>query len=727
MKKTLIVLIAMVFAVTMAFSQNPPANLTGTFDEETSTVSMTWDAPAIPGEEFEILYDDGVQENGLYYNANGEVGAAMFVRMDPPAGCQILDISCYVYTADGAYLLNDIWFMIYDEGLTEDELGTSLYTGAEFTPVDSDVDGWNVEDVSAEDLNVTGSFWVGVAYTNPADPPDAGPLMGMDGTAPIDPNSYIGSPPYDVLTPLGDVGFNYDFMIRSTVLLDNGVVLTIDNQPVEVSYANLNIMPNRGRTPVPASVTLSNEPSYRTTPIEELDDLVEYIVYRDDVDIAHPADPMYDDVVPGYGNYEWYVTALWDPEGESEATNSLFLNWPDPDNFFWTEDFEDGYDGWTIEDVNGGGGTWVLEEVNDLGWLTPNYMFMDADDEGAGSEDILTSPSVDCSGRSNVILYFDFYFQVYIEEYGHVEVSNDGGITWHNVITIGESIQGTYQLDISEWADGQPDVMVRFHYDDTLENWGWYWGVDNVQFYGDMAGGPLVLTATPVVDPVIVGPGPDSFQWDAFVQNVSGGIYTFDAWTMLTLPPPWGIEFGPLDLFSGITLPDGMALAVSPFQAVPGIAPPGMYTYHARVGDFIGGVIDAEDTFPFEVLGAPGAVGEFTDGAGWVLTEWFDELDELNAPDVSANIPSEYVLHEAYPNPFNPTTSIAISLPEMANLKVTVVNTLGQQVAEVANGHYAQGYYNFTFDARDLASGIYFVQAVVPGKLNDMRKLVLLR
>ena len=66
-------------------------------------------------------------------------------------------------------------------------------------------------------------------------------------------------------------------------------------------------------------------------------------------------------------------------------------------------------------------------------------------------------------------------------------------------------------------------------------------------------------------------------------------------------------------------------------------------------------------------------------------------------------------------------------MPESADLTVTVVNTLGQQVAELAHGDFTAGQHTFTFDGSSLASGIYFVHATVPGELNAVQKIVLMK
>ncbi|HEY3296690.1 MAG TPA: T9SS type A sorting domain-containing protein [bacterium] len=90
-------------------------------------------------------------------------------------------------------------------------------------------------------------------------------------------------------------------------------------------------------------------------------------------------------------------------------------------------------------------------------------------------------------------------------------------------------------------------------------------------------------------------------------------------------------------------------------------------------------------------------------------------------------LPSEYSIVSSYPNPFNPTTTIRIGLPEASTLKVVVFNTLGEQVMTLVNGRMAAGYHNVGFDAHMLSSGMYFISAKVDGKMNQIKRVVLLR
>ncbi len=94
---------------------------------------------------------------------------------------------------------------------------------------------------------------------------------------------------------------------------------------------------------------------------------------------------------------------------------------------------------------------------------------------------------------------------------------------------------------------------------------------------------------------------------------------------------------------------------------------------------------------------------------------------------VQAPTPSEYVLHSAYPNPFNPSTIIAVGLPNSAELTVKVYNVMGREVATLANGRYQEGFHAFQFDASGLASGLYFVQATVPGEMHEVQKIMLVK
>ncbi|MCH9007450.1 amidohydrolase family protein [candidate division KSB1 bacterium] len=73
-------------------------------------------------------------------------------------------------------------------------------------------------------------------------------------------------------------------------------------------------------------------------------------------------------------------------------------------------------------------------------------------------------------------------------------------------------------------------------------------------------------------------------------------------------------------------------------------------------------------------------------------------------------IPETPVLTQNYPNPFNPATQIQFDLPAASDIRLTVFDLLGRQVQVLAEGHYPAGMHAVTFDATDLASGLYLYE-----------------
>ena len=70
-------------------------------------------------------------------------------------------------------------------------------------------------------------------------------------------------------------------------------------------------------------------------------------------------------------------------------------------------------------------------------------------------------------------------------------------------------------------------------------------------------------------------------------------------------------------------------------------------------------------------------------------------------------IPEEYELSQNYPNPFNPTTTIKFSVPQASNVKVTVFDAIGREVAVLVNEQMNAGSYNVDWNAGNITSGIY--------------------
>ena len=78
------------------------------------------------------------------------------------------------------------------------------------------------------------------------------------------------------------------------------------------------------------------------------------------------------------------------------------------------------------------------------------------------------------------------------------------------------------------------------------------------------------------------------------------------------------------------------------------------------------------------------------------------------AEGTSAAVPEDFVLEAAYPNPFNPQTTIGYALPRAADVRLAVYDVLGRQVALLAEGFRPAGRHEAVFDGAGLASGLYF-------------------
>lgn len=85
-----------------------------------------------------------------------------------------------------------------------------------------------------------------------------------------------------------------------------------------------------------------------------------------------------------------------------------------------------------------------------------------------------------------------------------------------------------------------------------------------------------------------------------------------------------------------------------------------------------------------------------------------------------------YRLNEAYPNPFNPTTTIRYALPNRSYVSLVVLNSLGQQVSALVHGERDAGNHEVTFDGTHLPSGVYFYRLLARDFM-ETRALLLIR
>jgi hypothetical protein len=93
----------------------------------------------------------------------------------------------------------------------------------------------------------------------------------------------------------------------------------------------------------------------------------------------------------------------------------------------------------------------------------------------------------------------------------------------------------------------------------------------------------------------------------------------------------------------------------------------------------------------------------------------------------------EYAVAQAYPNPFNPSTTIQYQLPSDSRVTLKIYNLFGQVVATLTDGVVSAGYKSVEWNASTFASGIYFYRLEATSVANpsktftSVKKMVLIK
>ena len=115
------------------------------------------------------------------------------------------------------------------------------------------------------------------------------------------------------------------------------------------------------------------------------------------------------------------------------------------------------------------------------------------------------------------------------------------------------------------------------------------------------------------------------------------------------------------------------------------------------------------------------------EGAG-EITIPSEERFVLNKETV---IPSTFTLHQNFPNPFNPTTTLRYDLPSDAFVTLSIYDMLGREITKLVNTTQQGGFKSIQWDATDsmgrpVSAGVYLYQ-IEAGDFVQTRKMVLLK
>ncbi len=92
----------------------------------------------------------------------------------------------------------------------------------------------------------------------------------------------------------------------------------------------------------------------------------------------------------------------------------------------------------------------------------------------------------------------------------------------------------------------------------------------------------------------------------------------------------------------------------------------------------------------------------------------------------SQYLPTEYLLYQNFPNPFNPETSIKYALPTDGHIKLKLFDILGNEVLTLFEGEESAGVHTRAFNLSGFASGVYFYRLETSGT-NLLKKMILMR
>ena len=115
-----------------------------------------------------------------------------------------------------------------------------------------------------------------------------------------------------------------------------------------------------------------------------------------------------------------------------------------------------------------------------------------------------------------------------------------------------------------------------------------------------------------------------------------------------------------------------------------------------------------------------------------MVSLFFTNSSDITAIPDNDELPTNYRLFQNYPNPFNPATIIRYAIPPEAeissarNVTLTIYDLLGNEIVTLVNKVQSSGYYEITWNALNVPSGVYFC-LLKAGNFSESKKLILLK
>ena len=106
-------------------------------------------------------------------------------------------------------------------------------------------------------------------------------------------------------------------------------------------------------------------------------------------------------------------------------------------------------------------------------------------------------------------------------------------------------------------------------------------------------------------------------------------------------------------------------------------------------------------------------------------------LPEVVVDDPNQGLPDKFALAQNYPNPFNPTTTIRYAIRDRSKVRLTIYNSLGQEIRMLVNEIQGSGYKQINWDGKDsrgnaVSSGLYLYR-LQAGDFIQTKKMLLMK
>jgi hypothetical protein len=107
-----------------------------------------------------------------------------------------------------------------------------------------------------------------------------------------------------------------------------------------------------------------------------------------------------------------------------------------------------------------------------------------------------------------------------------------------------------------------------------------------------------------------------------------------------------------------------------------------------------------------------------------IETTWHDL--SMSVINITELLPDDFSLDRAYPNPFNPVTTLSFAIPIDSEVYLSIYNLQGREVSTLIDGNMNAGYHSVVWNADSHSSGVYFVK-MVAGEYVNTQKLMLIK